>query len=209
MIEYIRGRAFMLLPVSEEDAAVLRAIDQAWTRIQETVPAVPPVIAELTPGRSSSCTAPGWAAGETAILAVNLMPGGRKITGADLTAWLAHHAAHSQALPTTASEGRWHGYSFASTARELGLDAGTGSTGFSTTTLSPDGTARYASEIAELDKALRSWVPVTQPKAERTSRNGVAATCQCSPPRKIRVSEKTFDLGPVLCGICGKPFVAA
>ena len=208
MIEYVHGIAYRLVPVTEEDAAVLRAVDLAWARIQQADERVPPIVAELTPGRHSSCTSPGWAPGQTALIAVNLMPDGRKLTGAALMGWLLHQAAHSQALPTAASEGRWHSYSYAKAAESLGLDVQSGPNGFSVTTLRKDAATSYRIEIAALDKVLKAWTPTPQVKAERTSRNGVAATCQCSPARKIRVSEKTFDLGEILCSICRKPFVS-
>ena len=68
---------------------------------------------------------------------------------------------------------------------------------------------RYQPEIRALDRALRNWQPTPQVKATRKPRNLVPAACQCSPARRIRVSDSTMRVGPIICGLCGTPFETA
>jgi hypothetical protein len=48
----------------------------------------------------------------------------------------------------------------------------------------------------------------TPGRGRKSSNNGVAARCQCDPPRRIRVAPSVLDAGPVLCGICDTEFTA-
>ncbi len=203
--------------VSVNDEQVHRAIMRAWNRLIAEDARVPQIVVSLTPGRGSSCTSVGWRDSQP-ILEVNLRPDGQDgptITGADLMQWLTHQAAHGIAGPSTSSEGRWHGRAFAEAAEALGLEAGSqgtrvAGTGYSDTSLAPGTRTRYRPEIAALDRALASWSPTDQVKATRDARNGIAAACSCSPPRRIRMrgkdAERVFDLGPIRCEVCGEEF---
>ena len=36
----------------------------------------------------------------------------------------------------------------------------------------------------------------------------VAVECACQPPRKLHMTPKQIEDGPVICGVCGTPFEA-
>jgi hypothetical protein len=142
------------------------------------------------------------------VLELNLMPGGSKLTASDVLDFFLHQAGHALAGPETASEGRYHGYKYKAAAEELGLDPGKYTTlGWKNTSLTEDTVALYEPQIRALDDALKAWEPTTQIKATRSSRNAVSAQCSCSPPRKIRLGEKTLRGASITCGACGQRFL--
>lgn len=210
-LEYVARMGYTLIRVNESDQKVITALQALWQRVRRENESIPPVLIELTPGRSSSCTSVDFT-DEPPVVAVNLMPGGEKITGPALLEWMLHQASHAVAPPATATEGRFHPEAFRVAASSLGLDVtrrSTGSTGWSETGLARGTLTRYRPELDRAERAIVGWTPTYQAKTDRSSRNGISVQCQCSPPRKIRVSERTFDLGPVLCGICCQPFAVA
>jgi hypothetical protein len=208
-------RAHYTLAMAESDQEVVDALAAAWARIRRDK-RVPKVVIDIGPGRSSSCTSVGWgesgSGDQPQVLELNLRPDGLNTTGPEVMHFLLHQAAHALAPPSPSTEGRYHGVEFRDAARKLGLEVkrapGRGGTGWSETTL--DDQARYAPEIRALARALRRWEPTVQPKAARSSsRNPPVAVCQCSPPRRIRVSETTLRRGPIKCGICRHEFTLA
>jgi hypothetical protein len=34
----------------------------------------------------------------------------------------------------------------------------------------------------------------------------VPMACACRPPRRIKLTQRVFDGGPILCGVCSRPF---
>ncbi len=74
----------------------------------------------------------------------------------------------------------------------------------------PDLTAAdYADEIDELDQALIAYRLADLPNGKPKTNNGIVAECGCQLARKIRLSRSTYDLGPIYCGLCERPFTAA
>lgn len=206
-----RHRATTVVWVAASDVPVYRAITRAWERLQSEDARIPDVVVDLTPGRASSCTSVGWA-DETRILEVNLRPGGpdsRTVTSAELLTWMLHQAAHGIVGPVSGQEGRYHGPAYRDAAAAIGLEAAKDATGYGATDLASGTRTRYRAELAALDRALAKWEPTQQVKAARDSRNPVAAVCSCSPPRRIRVNERTLALGEIRCSVCGEPFELA
>jgi hypothetical protein len=203
----------MIIIVAESDRAVVNSLIRAWERIRREDKRVPETVLDLTPGRGSSCSSVGWL-DNPPILQINLRSCDRNLTGREVLAWLIHQAAHAITGPSTSAEGRYHNRDYRDAAEELGLDAvipsgqSTGS-GWSHTSLAKGTLSRYRHEIDALDRALRNWKPTAQIKATRDSRNLHPAACSCSPPRRIRVSERNLALGDIVCAVCGKPFTAA
>jgi hypothetical protein len=195
--------ATIVIRVADSDAPVMQAMLALWQRIRRSRPRIPGAVIELQPGRQSSCTSVDFDG--PAVIQVNLMNRGSKLTGRQIAEFLLHQAAHSLAGPQTSQEGRYHGAGYRDAAEGIGLDAGdyTTSGGWSHTTLATD---RYDSEISALDEALAVWQPTEQVKASRSSRNLLPAQCSCDPPRKLRVSESTLSKGEIRCSICGAPF---
>jgi hypothetical protein len=205
--------------VTAADDAVLRALDATWAKIQEQNPGIPAPIFDLTPGREMHCSSVSWDLARP-VIAFNLIPDGRKVTGAHLLERLLHHAGHAliyepgKVAPTG---GRYHTAAYRDAALRLGLDvepndpAGGAGDGWSETSLAKGTLSRYRSEVGKLDRALNKWTPSETPKTarDRSTSNPSLAMCGCQPPRRIRVRESALDLGVIRCEICGQPFQLA
>ena len=188
--------------VPERDEAIVQALTRAWQRIRAEDLGVPPVTFYLTGGRASSCATASWEE-EQPVLRVNLQRDGVNLTGAAIMVWLLHHAAHARTGTTASSEGRWHSEEYRDAAQGLGLTVEKGPTGWARTSLARGSATRYRAEIAAIDRALRTWEPVT---TRKRGREPESLRCSCHPPRTIRVSAGIADKGPITCGVCGQPF---
>jgi hypothetical protein len=188
--------------VPDRDEAIVQALMRAWQRIREEDPGVPPVTFYLTSGRPSSCATASWEE-EQPVLRINLQHGGENLIGAEIMTWLLHHAAHASAGTTASSEGRWHSEAYRDAAQALGLTVEKGPTGWARTSLARGTVTRYRAEIAAIDRAMRTWLPVT---ARKRGREPEGLRCSCDPPRMIRASAGTARKGPITCGVCGQPF---
>jgi hypothetical protein len=125
---------------------------------------------------------------------------------------LLHEAAHALAdvrdIQDTSRQGRWHNKHFATLAGELGLKATKDpKLGWSPCTLQPATATRYASVLVELGDAMRAYRHPEEvlEKTRTNNNNGLVLECDC--PRKIRVSTRVAEEGPIVCGICDTPFL--
>ncbi|MFJ4851682.1 hypothetical protein [Streptomyces sp. NPDC088733] len=142
---------------------------------------------------------------------------------------MLHEAAHALAFArgrikdTSASGNRWHNRRFAKLAEELGLQPPQRAEpvlGFSNCVLSDDTARSYATVIRRLDQAQLPFMDGkgaspregedetgAKPKKENpTAGKRVAAECGCEPPRRLQITPKLLQEGPVLCGLCEDPF---
>jgi hypothetical protein len=197
------------------------AIERTWAAIQERHPDVPDVV--LTLGNGSA--RPGqltlghfhdgkWATGETRLPELfvggeGLAHGPRAVLGT-----LLHEATHgvaaTRSIKDTSRQGRYHNTRFRDLATELGIRVERDPRiGWSITTV-PDTTAQhYGDQIAALDTAIKAHRLADVHGAGRTtSNNGLVATCECEPPRKIRLSRSAYDAGAITCGACEADFTA-
>jgi hypothetical protein len=203
--------------VSAADDRVLQALETAWVKIQEQNPGIASPIFDLTPGREMYCASVSWDLARP-IIEFNLMRDGRKVTGAYLLERLLHNAAHAlifepgKVAPTS---GRYHTVAYRDAAQRVGLDVehndpeGGAGDGWSETSLAKGTLSHYRNEARRLDRALAAWTPTETPKTSRSraTANADLALCSCQPPRRIRVRESALDKGPIVCSICGQPFV--
>jgi len=136
-----------------------------------------------------------------------------------------HALAHVRGIKDTSRQGRYHNRRFRDLAAEVGLEVREVPViGWSDTHV-PDATrAEYADTVEALAAALtihrraEGTLTVTgtgdaqdDEDAGTTgttggsgSRNGTAARCGCG--RRIRVTASVLALGPITCGLCGRPF---
>jgi hypothetical protein len=197
------------------------AIEHTWAAIQERHPDVPDVV--LTLGNGSA--RPGhltlghfhdgkWATGETRM--PELFVGGEGLARGPhaVLGTLLHEATHGVAatrnIKDTSRQGRYHNTRFRDLATELGIRVERDPRiGWSITTV-PDTTAQhYGDQIAALDTAIKAHRLADVHGAGRTtSNNGLVATCECDPPRKIRLSRTAYDAGAITCGVCEADFTA-
>ncbi|WP_433193804.1 hypothetical protein ACQP1G_34165 [Nocardia sp. CA-107356] len=139
---------------------------------------------------------------------------------------LLHEAAHSLAwnrgIRDTSRAHQYHNKRYKELAEELGLTIRRHSTcGWSISTVSEETVNRYQDEIAVLATAITAHrrlepsvirpgdqhIPAGEDSGIR-DRNGRPLICGCSPARRIRAHKTTIAGGPILCGVCRKPFTS-
>jgi hypothetical protein len=120
----------------------------------------------------------------------------------------AHGIAHTREIKDTSRNGRWHNRRFEKIANELGMDcAANGSNGLSWTTITPGTLDDFATEISAIHRALAGAHRVHEAKRNATrtnNNNAIPVVCQCD--RRVRVAPSVFELGPIVCGVCGSTF---
>jgi hypothetical protein len=215
-----------LAPMRQESGTVtgplVVAIERTWAAIQGRHPDVPDVVLPLGNGSAR----PGqltlghfhdgkWATGDNARLP-ELFLGGEGLARASraVLGTLLHEATHGVAatrgIKDTSRQGRYHNTRFRNLATELGITVERDpAIGWSVTTV-PDTTAQqYADQIAALDAAIKAHrLDDVHGPGRTTSDNGLVATCECDPPRKIRLSRSAYDSGAITCGVCEAEFAA-
>jgi hypothetical protein len=142
---------------------------------------------------------------------------------------MLHEAAHALAavrgIKDTSAEGnRYHNKRFVKLAEELGL-RGPGRPekviGWSGCTITLDTLTAYQDVITAIDSARLPFLPGPgqaagedgsggegegQDKPARRGGRRVAVECACDPPRKLHLTLKQLEDGPVICGLCRAPF---
>lgn len=173
-----------------------------------------------------------WVAKENGTNIHELFVGGEGLQrgAAEVLATLLHEAAHGLAaargIQDTSRQGRYHNTKFRALAEELGLEVShCKEIGWSASTLPEMYRWDYRTEIAALDRAILAHrrheaAPGdaqpgtggengedtdTEDKTKRkSSNNGCSMSCPCG--RKLRVSLKERDRGPIICGLCMEPY---
>lgn len=201
-------------------ARLVGAIGEVWSGIRRRNPDVPDVVITVGAGAKRNgvtlghFAAAAWQSGEDQVSELFIGGEGLK-SGADelLTTLLheaAHGVAHTREIKDTSRQGRYHNDKYRALAEEIGLTVTKDTKlGWSASQLA-DGTARqYAAEVEQLAAVLvahRRTFGRVEDGGRKSNNNGITAECQC--PRKIRVSQSTYDAGPIVCGVCNAPFTA-
>jgi hypothetical protein len=148
--------------------------------------------------------------------------------GTKVVETMLHEASHALAfargrIKDTSSAGRWHNKRFAALATELGLEPPRRAEpvlGFSTCTIPAATVAAYAAVIRRLDAAalphLGKLPGEADPEDEGEGEDGkkrrtragrrTAVVCGCEPPRRLQVTPKSVEDGPIICGLCEQRF---
>lgn len=203
-------------------AGLLTALETAWAAIRSRHPEVPNavlVVGSGSPAKGSQSLKWGhfaslrWQHGDDRLPEVLISGEGLSRTPAEVFTTLLHEAAHGLAdtrdVQDTSRQGRWHNKKFATLAAELGLSTTKhDKLGYSPCTLTEATAAHYGDVITGLAAALSAYrhpEPLGNGKERTNNNNGVSAECAC--PRKIRLSVKAFDEGPIVCGVCETAFL--
>lgn len=196
---------------------------------------IPPVVIVLGSGTTGRRAVRGhfaagrWAQGKTQAHHEVLIAGERLADGPEaVLATLLHEASHAGChalgIEDTSRNGRYHNKRFEAAAQSLGLTTDKHpSVGIVTTGIDDETRTAYAKVLEALAAAIDlyrhseieavaiavgkggSTTAARAPKA-RKSNNGQSLSCSCETPRRIRVSDSTADLGPIVCGICEEAF---
>ena len=183
------------------------------------------------PSRWVTDSAEGRAA-ELFIAGELLAEGGRAVLETMLHE-AAHALAAVRGIRDTSAEGnRYHNKRFVALAAELGLrgpDRPDKVIGWSVCRITDETAAAYAAAIGAIDTAGLPYLPgaprITagggtgedgqggddegQGDDGKTKKRGgrwAAVECACQPPRRLRMTPKQIEDGPVICGLCREPF---
>lgn len=139
-------------------------------------------------------------------------------TGSDATlTYLLHEAAHvlnwRQRVKDVSSGGLYHNQNFMVAAETMGLEwpantppmAGRGKASPRLSTSTADRWREARSSLAPAIEAALPYLVAPEPARPRPARLNIE--CGCAPPRKLRASRAQLDRGPVVCGVCRKPFI--
>jgi hypothetical protein len=147
---------------------------------------------------------------------------------------MLHEAAHALAVvrgvrDCSAEGNRYHNKRFAALAAEMGL-AGPARpekvTGWSSCQITGETAAAYGDVISAIDTARLPYLPDSsippggdggdgggedqgddhEDKPKKRGGRREAVECACQPPRKLQLSPKQLEDGPVICGLCHAPF---
>ncbi len=202
-------------------AALLGALEAAWQAIRTHHPDVPAAIIVVGSGSTSAKSelkyghyaTLRWQLGEHLLPEVLVSGEGLRRTPAEVLTTLLHEATHALAdrrgIKDTSRQGRWHNTRFATLAGELGLHATKDPhIGWSPCTLREDTARRYTGVLTDLGAAMRAYrhPDTVIDRVRANNNNGLVLTCDC--PRKIRVSTKVAEEGPIRCDVCDTAFLS-
>ncbi|WNI28648.1 hypothetical protein [Streptomyces sp. ITFR-6] len=133
---------------------------------------------------------------------------------------LLHEAAHVlcwiRGVQDTSTHGAYHNAHYIAAAGEVGLAPPMGQArtrGKGNVSPTKDTLERYADDLRVLATAIPLVLPhlvIPEAPSRRRPANRLYLQCQCAPkPRRIQISPTVAALGPVLCGVCEKPFTEA
>lgn len=149
---------------------------------------------------------------------------------------MLHEATHTLAVvrgirDTSAEGNRYHNKRFVALAVEMGLaapDRRGKVAGWSDCQITDETAAAYGDVISAIDSARLPFLPDSIPpgsgddgsggedqgdtggdskdKPKKRGGRREAVECACQPPRRLQLSPKQIEDGPVICGLCHEPF---
>ncbi|WP_425837368.1 hypothetical protein [Streptomyces fractus] len=205
------------MPTSTEP--LLQALTLLWERLRGDVPELPVIRPVVSHTPRSSDHRPSWTRTDDGAVAGLVINADTLQAGAEaLLTSVLHDAVHvlnwQRDVKDVASRGIYHNASFLTAAEEVGLEwpegAGrSGGTGYADVALTDAARERHASDLATLPEVIEQALPhIALPAKTRRATDRLTLSCQCTPPRKFRMSRTVAAQGPVICGVCSKEFTA-
>ena len=200
---------------------MIAALEKTWQRVRRSHPDLPPAVMIVASGSEGvrlkkwgHWAALRWRVVEGRDVGEVLVAGERLQAGAQaVLETLLHEAAHALAfarrIPDTSRNGRYHNLRYKLLAEAVGLTVAKDEMyGYTLTDLRPETIARYQPELAVLERACTGYRRrLTTDDDENGTKGGrLLLECHCAPPRKLRVSPKIAEAGPILCGVCDAEF---
>lgn len=201
-------------------AEILLVIQDVWEDIRIAHPDVPEAIFAFGSGVRGKRLVNGhfaentWQRDKETVHEVFISGEGLARGAVDTFGTLLHEAAHGIAntrdIQDTSRQGRYHNEKFRQIAEEeLGLELEKDPRiGWSPTTVPESAQAEWAPQIQALENVLGFYRLMPELKEKKPSNNLPVWECQCDPARKIRISKKAAEEGPVICGVCEEKFEA-
>ncbi|MGP3750881.1 hypothetical protein [Streptomyces sp. IBSNAI001] len=209
--------------MSTSPGPLLTALDAVWEHTRSLLPEIPPARLAVTPTPPSAKHDSGRLTLEDGVVTGVVISADVLRDGAEaVVETVLHEAAHVlcwvRGLEDTATRGAYHNGNYRDAAEEVGLHwaptmVRTAARGYATPALSEGSKARYADDIKALSAIIPDVLPhLSVPETPTRHRTPARLTmqCRCTPaPRKLQMSPTVAALGPVVCGVCGKPFAQA
>ncbi|MDR0417514.1 MAG: hypothetical protein LBH76_09455 [Propionibacteriaceae bacterium] len=199
---------------------LVSVIEAVWAEIRAWHPDVPEAFVTVGPGSGCGRRVPAlgwfapdrWAGAGTTVGELFVAGEGVRLGSGELLNTLLHEACHgiagSRGLADTSRQGRYHNRLFRGIALEVGLEpVRSPRWGWSDTVLPAATAARFQGAVDALEQVAGTH-RVSEPAGRRgraSSDNGNSLVCACG--RRVRCSSAVRDGGPILCGVCGSPFV--
>jgi hypothetical protein len=198
---------------------LLAALDDLWRRLRDDVPELPPIRPTIAPMTRRRDHGPErWTADDEGAVTGFVVSADVLQEGSEATLTMVlHDAAHllnwSRSIADTTMRGVYHNQAFVTAADEVGLrwppgQHRTPGRGYDDVRLTDETRTRHAADLTALDEAIPLVLPhlslPTSSSAGRVDR--LTLRCQCTPARSFRISQTVAAAGPIICGVCGKPF---
>lgn len=199
---------------------MLAALEALWQRLQAEVSELPPIRPTVSPHKSRLDHGPQrWTRNDDGTVTGLVVTADVMREGSEaVVEHVLHEAAHilnwTRDLDDVTMRGVYHNGNFLTAAEEVGLEWPNGAQrvagkGFSRPVLSDAARARHADDVAALDIVIpvvlpHMALPASANVKSRTDR--LTLSCECDPPRKLRVSRTVAAQGPITCGVCGAAF---
>jgi len=202
---------------------VVSAIEAAWRAIHDRHSDLADVVVVIGSGRAGREKGlwghhwPGrWTAAGSGVDVAELFIAGELLGlgGTRIFQTILHEAAHALAHARgikdhSRSGNRYHNRRFAQLATELGLtppQKHSPANGYSDCTLEAETVAVYQSTIDSLDAAVTAYLADRPAKPTTYGRSGRRFVVACACGRRLQVSPRSYEDGPIICGRCGSAF---
>lgn len=201
----------MAMVTNDVGGDLVRALERAYMSIRAHHPDVPEAVIVINSAldKYGHFDHSRWVAEGRTLPEIMISAEGLKRAPSAVLATLMHEAAHGVArvrgVKDVSDNGRYHNKTFRKIAEEIGLvvDEPVERLGHSLTRL-PEG--EHADIVESLTPQLIAYREFDLGIPEVRPPNGgqwITIKCRC---RSVRVTRKSLDIGPVLCGVCEDVF---
>ncbi|MFJ6636579.1 hypothetical protein ACIQMR_35225 [Streptomyces sp. NPDC091376] len=198
---------------------LLQSLNELWQRLRERLPDLPSVRIAISPSPPSSDHGQErWTREEDETVSGLVVSADTLREGDEaLLTCILHEAAHLlcwvRGKQDTATRGAYHNATYLTAAEEVGLiwpadKARVQGRGYPDPELTDELRDLYKDDLIALSEAIPQVLPhLVIPDTQKPSRpDRLTIECQCTPPRKLRISQTVLARGPITCGVCGQSF---
>ncbi|MFF9525372.1 hypothetical protein ACF1DV_25835 [Streptomyces achromogenes] len=201
---------------------MLTALESLWERLRDEVSELPPIRPTISPTTRKQGHGPQrWTKDDDGVVTGLVVTADVMREGPEaVLEHVLHEAAHllnwTRGVSDTTMRGAYHNQTFLTAAEEVGLEWPEGATrvqgkGYVNPVLSTETRRRYRRDLVALDAAIEAVLPhmVLPASGSHVERTPARLTlkCQCEPPRTFRISRTVAAAGPIICGVCTRPFI--
>lgn len=204
--------------IDEIGGLLVATLEDAYNAVRRLHPEIPPAVI-LISSRPPTKTRQVWGHFASSrwdvqgqkLSEIMIAAEGLKRPPRETLATVVHEATHglcfARGIKDTSDSGRYHNEDFKRTAEELGLSVDKVPRGGWTVTTIADGV--YEDIVNDISTDLVAYreteVVFSQTGGTGGGRGEFAYRCACE--RRIRMYESVYDIGPILCGVCGGDFL--